>query len=148
MNHHLAQINIARFRVPGDDPVNADFMAALDRVNAVAESQPGFIWRLVGDGNDAMDINAFDDPDLAINMSVWTSIEALEAFVYRHPEHLAIMRRRAEWFDKMKVYAALWWVPVGHTPSLDEAKDKLATLEADGPTPAAFTFKHRFPAPG
>lgn len=147
MDYHIAQINIARFRVPSDDPVNADFMNALDRVNAAAEGQPGFVWRLVGEGNNAMDVNAFDDPNMAINMSVWTSIQALEAFVYRHPDHLEIMRRRAEWFEKMNTYVALWWVPMGHEPNLPEAREKLEILAREGPTPAAFTFKNRFPAP-
>ena len=47
---HVAQINIAKFRAA--KVANADFMAALDRVNAAADRAPGFVWRLVGDGND------------------------------------------------------------------------------------------------
>jgi len=49
MKYQLAHANIARFRVAQDDPANADFVNSLDRVNAVAESQPGYVWRFTGD---------------------------------------------------------------------------------------------------
>lgn len=61
--YHLAQINIGRFIKPQDDSANADFMNALDAVNAIADASPGFIWRLVGEGNNAADIEvSADDP--------------------------------------------------------------------------------------
>ncbi len=91
---HLAQVNIGRFIKPVDDPSNADFMNNLDRVNALAEASPGFVWRLKGDGNNATDIRAFDDPQMAINMSVWEGVEALAAFAYRNMDHRSVMRRR------------------------------------------------------
>jgi hypothetical protein len=146
--YHIAQINIARFVLPKDHSDNAGFMDALDGVNALADAAPGFVWRLVGEGNDAIDIDAVpDDPRLAVNMSVWTDVEALGAFVYRNPEHLAIMRRRREWLEQMAVYQALWWVPAGHVPSVAEGLAKVALLAQHGPTAEAFTFKHAFPAP-
>lgn len=148
MEYHLAQLNIARFMKPAEHPDNADFVNNLDRVNAIAESQPGFVWRLIGDGNDALDIQAFDDPNIAVNMSVWENLESLADFVYRNEEHLKIMRRRREWFEKTKIHLVLWWVKAGHVPSLDEAKDKLNTLIADGPSEQAFTFRSPYPPPG
>lgn len=147
MDYHLAQLNIARFLVPSDDPANADFVGALDRVNAIAESHPGFVWRLVGEGNDALDIRPFDDPNMAMNMSVWRDLDSLAEFVYRTPAHREIMRRRAEWFEKIETYIALWWIPAGHRPTVQEATEKLRLLESLGPTPAAFTFKKPFPSP-
>lgn len=144
MNYHLAQLNIAQFRLPQVHPVNADFVANLDRVNAIAESQQGFVWRLVGDGNDATDIQAFDDPNILVNLSVWTDIESLAAFAYRNSAHKEIMRRRNEWFDKMEFYLVLWWIEEGHIPTLTEAKERLNLLEADGPSEKAFTFKQSF----
>jgi hypothetical protein len=147
--HHLAQVNIGRFIRLVDDPANADFMNALDHVNAIAEASPGFVWRLTGAGNNATDIRpAEDDPRLAINMSVWESVDALAAFAYRNMDHRGIMRRRREWFEEMKVYMALWWVPAGHTPTVAEAFGKLALLERLGPTADAFTFKQPYPKPG
>lgn len=147
MKYHLAEVNVGRFIKPVDDPANADFMAALDHVNALAEASPGFVWRLTGEGNNATDIRPYEDPRMAINMSVWESIDQLAAFAYRNMEHRGVMRRRREWFEEMKVYMALWWVPVGHIPTVEEAKEKLALLERLGPTPEAFTFKQPFAPP-
>ncbi len=147
MRYHLAQLNIARFLLPQDHPNNADFVNNLDRVNAVAEQQPGFVWRLVGEGNDALDLQAFDDPSMAVNMSVWTDMDSLAAFVYRNAAHRDIMRRRREWFEHIEFYLVLWWIPEGHEPTLDEAKARLALLQAHGPHSDAFTFAQPFPQP-
>ena len=141
MKYQLAQLNIARFELPQEHPSNADFVNSLDRVNEIAESQPGFVWRFTGDGNDALDVQAFDDPNVVVNMSVWTDLDALGAFVYRNEEHLAIMRRRREWFDRIKFHLVLWWVEEGHIPTLDEAKRRLEALVKHGPSRDAFTFK-------
>jgi hypothetical protein len=145
--HHLAQINIAKFRLPATHPANAEFVANLDRINAIAEAQPGFIWRLKGEGSDALDIKAFEDPDIAINMSVWTDLESLTAFVYRNADHREIMRRRREWFDHVETYMALWWIPSAHVPTPEEGKARLDLLALHGPTPAAFVFRKPFPPP-
>jgi heme-degrading monooxygenase HmoA len=146
MQYQLAEINIATFRVPMSDPVNAEFIANLDRVNALAERAPGFVWRLVGEGNNALDIRAFDNPNTAVNMSVWKDLDALAHFVYRSEGHREIMRRRGEWFDRMEFHLALWWVPDGHRPTLAEGKARLETLARIGPSAEAFLFKS-FPAP-
>lgn len=147
MKYNLAQINIAKFRLPQDDPTNADFVNNLDRVNALAEAQPGFIWRFTGDGNDALDIHAFNDPHIAVNMSVWSDIGALADFVYKDKDHTAIMRRRKEWFEKMDFYMALWWIEAGREPTVEEAKLRLELLRLNGPTYSAFTFRRPFAAP-
>jgi len=147
MAYHLAQLNIARFRLPQEHPDNADFVSNLDRINKIAEQQDGFIWRFKGDGNDALDVKAFDDPNVASNMSLWESIEALSAFVYRNREHREIMRRRHEWFDNVDFYLVLWWLEAGQIPSLDDAKARLSLLESIGPSAKAFTFKTSFCAP-
>ncbi len=147
MNYQLAELNIARFKLPMDHPDNAEFINSLDRVNAIAEEQPGFIWRLTGEGNDAMDIQAFDDPNIASNLSVWSGKDSLMSFVYRNNEHKKIMARRREWFDKMDFYVVLWWVKSGHNPTLEEAKKRLDILRANGATDNAFTFSKPFPSP-
>lgn len=140
-NRHVAQINVARFRVAKDDPVNADFMAALDHVNAAADASDGFIWRLVGDGGNATDVEAIPgDPDFIINMSVWRDVAALEAFAYRQRDHRAVLARREAWFDRIDSSFALWWVPEGHVPSVEEGMAKLAQLARNGPEADVFTF--------
>jgi hypothetical protein len=144
---HLAQINIGRLRAPVDDPMIADVAANLDRINALADASPGFVWRLVGEGGNATDIQPdADDPLLAVNMSVWENPAALGAFVYRS-DHQPIMRRRAEWFEKMELFMALWWVPAGRRPTVEEGMDRIETLRRLGPTAEAFTLRDIFPAP-
>lgn len=144
---HLAQINIGRFRLPVEHPVNADFVAALDHVNALAEAAPGFVWRLKGAGNNASDLHPYDDPNIGINMSVWTSMEALANFVYGNPEHRKIMRRRREWFEHMEVFQTLWWIPAGTIPTIEDGKARLETLRLLGPSPSAFLFHKPFAPP-
>lgn len=138
----IAQINVARFRVAKDDPANADFMAALDHVNAMAEASDGFVWRLVGDGGNATDIAAIpDDPDFIVNMSVWRDVPSLEAFAYRQADHRAVLARRKDWFDPMEPSMALWPVAEGHEPSVAEGMAMLAKLGAEGPGDGVFTFR-------
>ena len=144
--YHLAQTNIGVLRAPVDDPMIADFVANLDRINALADSMPGFVWRLTGEGDNATDIQPFENPLGAINLSVWTDADSLAAFVYRSA-HRDIMRRRAEWFEKMELYMCLWWVPIGHQPTPQEAIARLEVLRQKGPSPEAFTFRQPFPAP-
>jgi Domain of unknown function (DUF3291) len=129
------------------DPVNADFIANLDRVNMSAECAPGFVWRFVRESNNAMDIQAFDNLNIAINMSVWKDLDALANFVYRSEGHREIMRLRREWFEHMEFHLALWWVPAGHRPTIAEGKARLETLARVGPSARAFLFNKPFPAP-
>lgn len=144
--YHLAEVNIGTLRDAVDSPMIADFVANLARINALAEDQPGFVWRLTGEGDDATDIQPFENPLMAINLSVWTDPDALAAFVYR-TAHRDIMRRRAEWFEKMELFMCLWWVPIGHQPTPQEAIERLEILRQRGPSAEAFTFRQPFPAP-
>ncbi|MBV9953589.1 MAG: DUF3291 domain-containing protein, partial [Acidimicrobiia bacterium] len=144
----VAQVNVGRLRAPVDDPLIADFVAGLDQINAVADAAPGFVWRLqTEDGNATAIRPDAHDALLAINMLVWRSVEALADYVYRS-DHVGFMRRRREWFDRFdRHYLALWWIPAGTVPTVDEAMDRLARLDQHGPTEHAFTFRHRFDPP-
>ena len=145
---HIAQLNVGRILAPTDSPQLAEFMAALDEINARAEATPGFIWRLQSDSGNATDIRVSADPSFLVNMSVWANIESLFDFVYRSA-HTAVMARRREWFEKpTEAYQVLWWVPAGQVPSVREALERLDHLRQHGPTPQAFTFNRRYPPPG
>jgi hypothetical protein len=142
----LAQINIGRPRYPLDDPRMADFMNNLDRINALAERSEGFVWRLKDDTGNATQITAFEDPHILLNMSVWRSVEALEAFAYQ-TVHRRFVQRRHEWFEVFDgLYLALWWVEEGYIPTTADGQRRLAHLEKFGPTAWAFTFKKSFPS--
>ena len=132
---HLAQINIGRLLAPVDDPRIADFVAALEPVNALADASPGFVWRLQTEAGDATALRPYDDDLIIVNMSVWTSLEALRAFVFDGP-HVDVLRRRREWFEVMaEAYTTLWWVPAGTIPTIDEAKERLADPRGARPEP-------------
>jgi hypothetical protein len=147
-DYHLAQLNIGLLRAPIDSPVLADFVAQLDPINALADTAPGFVWRLTADGtNDATQIRPYDDDMIVVNLSVWTSFETLWNFVYR-TAHLDVMRRRRDFFHRMvEPYQALWWIPAGELPTVGEAVERLAHLRAHGPGSYAFTFRQSYPAP-
>jgi hypothetical protein len=146
-DYHIAQFNLARARKPVSDPVMYGFTSQLRRINELADRSPGFVWRLQTKDGDATAICAYpDDESLLLTLSVWKKVEDLLEFSYRG-EHAEIMRDRAQWFHHIEeAYIVLWWIPAGHLPSLDEAKERLAFLRQSGPTPRAFTFKIQFSA--
>lgn len=122
------------------------FVAQLQTINAVADQSPGFIWRLQTEDGNATDIRAYDDDRILFNLSVWTSLEALFDYVYRS-QHGAAMRSRHQWFEKSdQPTMALWWIPVGHIPTVLEARERLEYLCQNGSTIYAFSFKQPFPA--
>ncbi len=142
--YHLAQVNIARMKAPLEDPIMADFVNNLDRINALAEGSPGFIWRLKGEEENATAIRVFEDDRLLINVSVWEDLESLISFTYRSP-HVEIYKRRNEWFGKLEgTHMALWYIEKGHIPDPQEAKDMLFHIDNNGESPKAFTFKNRY----
>ncbi len=146
MSHYqIAQVNMGRIKAPLDHPSMAGFMNRLDELNALADKSPGFVWRLqTGEGNATYFRPYEHDDRILLNMSVWEDIESLKHYVYR-TMHAELVRQRHEWFEKFEgTFTALWWVPAGHRPSIDEAKKRIAHLDANGPTEFAFTFKTTF----
>jgi Domain of unknown function (DUF3291) len=145
---HLAQINVGRPVAPRGDPRVQPFFDNLDRINALAEVSDGFVWRQVGEGNDATDITPGPDPLFITNMSVWRDAEALFAFVYRSA-HTPVMAMRRQFFERFDgACQALWWIAAGTEPTVNDGLSRLWLLDRFGPSPEAFTFKVRFPAPG
>ena len=125
-----------------------DFINNLDRINQLADTAPGFVWRLITDAGviDQSNTKFFED-DTLVNMSVWSDIESLHNYVYR-TAHAKIMSRRKEWFEHLReAYTVLWWVPAGTVPTILEARQKLDLLRAKGPSPDAFTFKKSLAPP-
>jgi uncharacterized protein DUF3291 len=147
--YHLAQVNVGRPLEPLTSPRLADFVNQLDEVNAIADGAPGFVWRLRTEDNNATAIQVFDDDGLIVNMSVWETVESLADYVFRDRDHLAVLRRRRDWFAvPTEAMTALWWVPAGHTPTVAEAEDRIRHLREHGPSPYSFVFRTLFPAPG
>lgn len=145
---HLAQLNVAGAKGPTDGEVMAEFMANLDRINAIADADPGFVWRLQTDDGSATSIRAFDDPNILVNLTLWRDFESFRNYVYK-TDHAEFLRRRREWFEPLPDLptTVMWWVPAGVLPTVDEAIAKLRHLAEHGPTDEAFDFRNRFDPP-
>ena len=138
---HLAQLNVGHMRFLTDDPRVAEFMGALDAVNALAERSPGFVWRLKDDSGNATDIKVSDDPQFLVNMSVWETPEHLEHFVW-NTVHKRIYQKKGNWFEPMQTpHFVMWWVAAGHTPTPQEALARLDHLTRHGPSDHAFGWE-------
>lgn len=146
---HLAQVNIGRPRGAMTDAVMQGFVSRLVEINALADQSAGFVWRLQTEDGDATAVRPYpDQADILINMSLWEDLDSLRDYVFRSM-HASVMRQRRDWFERFEgVYAALWWVPAGHRPTVAEAVNRLAHLEARGPTPFAFSFAQPFDPEG
>jgi hypothetical protein len=144
---HLVQVNIAFPKFTYEDPRFAGFVDNLDKIYAISDATPGFVWRHVTVDDDAEAKAAFADPTIIFNMSVWESRQSLEAFVYKS-DHVHILRQRADWFVPHKgPTMALWWLPAGTLPGIVESKHRLERLAQAGPTQDAFTFRQFFDPP-
>jgi hypothetical protein len=147
MTFHLAQCNIVKLKAPLDSPIVAGFVAALEPINALADSAPGFVWRLKTDDGDATSIRVFADDQILLNMSVWESMEALSNYLYRSG-HKDVLRQRRQWADRFEgVQAAMWWIRAGTVPEPSEAVARMDHLSRVGPSAYAFTFRTIFAAP-
>ncbi len=146
-HYHLAQLNIGRLLAPLDSPQLAGFVARLADINGLADAAPGFVWRLQTEDGDATAFRPYEDERILMNMSVWESLDSLREFVYR-TAHVEVMRQRRGWFESLaEAYLVLWWVPAGHRPTVQEAKDRLEHLRRHGESAHAFSFRAPFPAP-
>jgi hypothetical protein len=144
--YHLAQLNIASMREPLESPGMADFVNNLERINALAEASPGYLWRLQDEAGDATALRPFGE-EVLVNLSVWADVQSLSDYVYKSA-HTEMLKRRREWFDKVEqAHMVLWWVPAGHLPSVDEAAERLAHFRTHGASAHAFSFRQAFAAP-
>jgi hypothetical protein len=145
--YHLAQVNIAYGIETLDHPTMSGFVSELDRINVLAEKSDGFIWRLQSDEGDATAFKIFEDEKIIINMSVWESVEALRSYVYSS-DHLDILKQKKQWFEKPKsAHLALWWIPVGNVPTIEDAKARLSEIQRVGSSETAFNFVKPYPMP-
>lgn len=141
MEMHLAQLNVGRLVAPTDDPRVKDFMDNLDFVNGLGRRMPGFVWMMEGSGEPGTgntDVKIGGDPRQVSNLTVWTDVESLEQFVWG-TVHKKFYERRKEWFEVMDgMHFVMWWIPVHHQPTLEEALERLEMLRANGDSDEAF----------
>lgn len=143
--YQLAQINVAQAKAEINTATMHGFVSRLDEINAIADSSEGFVWRLQSKEGDSTSIRVFEDSLLLVNMSVWENIETLRNYVYKSL-HVEMIRDREAWFNKSATaHQAMWWIPAGHIPTTEEAKEKLEYIQLHGPSQEAFTFGKPFP---
>lgn len=139
--YHLAELNVGRLLAPTDDPRVAEFMHNLDRINGMGKRMPGFVWMMEGSGQPGTgntEAKIGGDPQFVSNLTVWEDVQSLEAFVWK-TVHKQFYDRRQDWLEGLgKMHFVMWWVPVGHKPSLDEALERLEHLRAQGDSDHAF----------
>ena len=142
---HLAQLNVGRLVAAPGDPRVAEFMDAIDRVNAVGKRSPGFVWMMEGSGAPGTgntETRLDGDTRFISNLTVWEDVTSLERFVF-DTIHRRFYERRAEWFELLEgQHFAMWWVPAGHRPTLDEGLSRLDHLKTYGPSDHAFGWSH------
>ena len=147
MGYYLAQFNIAGGLGLPEDPVMAEFMENLDRINALAESSPGFVWRFQTESGNATEVRPYEDERTLINLSVWESVEAFRSFVYQSA-HGSFVRRGSEWFTpKTQPQIVMWWIDDDTLPTIEDGVSRLEKLRVEGPAADGFTFARAFPPP-
>jgi hypothetical protein len=144
----LAEVNVALPRGALDAPVMAGFLRAVDDVNWLAEKSPGFVWRRRPEAGPVI-LAPLEGDEVVVTLSTWADFESLQRYVYRTAHGLFMRRGRASWFTSLGGFTtAMWWVPEGTQPSVEEGLDRLARLRAHGPSPAAFSIRRQFDPEG
>jgi hypothetical protein len=147
--YQLAEINIARMKgVDINDPIMKEFVDNLVLVNTLAETSEGFVWRLKDEeSSNSTAFNPYNDEQVIINISVWESIETLENYVFK-TFHTEFLKRRKEWFQTYgKASTAMWWIPEGQFPTIEEAVGKLDELQKNGASEKVFNFRKKYLPP-
>jgi hypothetical protein len=139
---HIAHFNVARLLHHPSDPRVHEFTSNTQRVNAVAERSPGFVWRLSDAAATVTDSGGYQavagDPRLAVSMSVWTGLEAFRFFVHK-TVHGGFLRRREAWFEPWEgPNYVIWPVAEGVIPDLAEGWRRLDLLKQNGPSAEAY----------
>jgi len=137
----VAQILAAKNEISLQNAVTQNRTA----LNELAEKSKGFIWQHKFDSSIVPEtLMVKGDEYLPVNLSVWQSIDDLYEYVYK-TTHGEILHRKADWLKKIQqMHTAIWHVPSGHIPSVEEANERFLLLQSKGETPNSFTFKKRF----
>lgn len=143
---HLAQANFALWKENLPSSHFQNFLIHAEKIMILAATHSGLIWQNPANFvEDEGVISVFGERRMIMNMSVWNSYISLKDFVYEHA-HGNAMRKKHHWFDPPanKATYVLWWIELGHTPDLAEAKDRLELLNLRGPSPEAFNFEQPY----
>jgi hypothetical protein len=140
---HLAELNISKWKIDPASEMARGFVDFLVRVNNPAERSDGFVWRMIDEQRDGQGKNVLcNGPESIMTLSVWESPRDLEHFVW-NTVHNKIYNGKGQWFTEMDSHSlVMWWVEEGHTPTLQEARQRLDHLDANGDSEHAFGWSH------
>ena len=138
---------MTRLRAPLDHPSMAALPRALDDVFWLSDRAPGFVWRLKPDDGPLVFASFGGADDVVVTLSVWMDFAALQRFVYR-TAHSLFMQQRARWFAPFGGFStAMWWIPAGTVPTVDEGLARLARLRGRGPNADTFSLGRPYDPP-
>ncbi len=139
----LAELNISTWKIDPESDAARGFTDYVARVNGTAERSPGFVWRMVDEQRDEQGRNAVcSGPATLMTLSVWETPTDLERFVW-NTVHKKIYNGKDQWFSAMQSHSfVMWWIEDGHEPTLQEAKQRLDHLDANGNSDKAFGWSH------
>lgn len=137
--YHLVHANLALARAPLDDPLMAGFTDYMDEIDALAQSSPGFVAQ-----PELPDEGQVYSGNQLLNVSIWETVEDLEAFTY-DSRHKSFLDQREKWFHRRDYPAfVLFWAPTAETVTEHEIHRRFQRLNEEGATPLGFTFEKRF----
>ncbi len=140
--HHLAELNVGRLLTAPDDPLVDEFMRNIDRINGLGKRMPGFVWMMESEGAEGNTGTKIDGDERYVpNLTVWEDVASLETFVWG-TVHKQFYERRREWFEKLEMHFVMWWVPVGHNPTLEDALKRLDARREHGDSENAFGWDY------
>lgn len=115
------------------------FYNNVDYINSLADNAAGFIWRETEE--DIETLERLWGDNYLYTLSTWDDVASLRNFLYQSA-HLEMMKSGRKWFHKLQhARLVLWWVPVNHMPTLQEAHERLIYLYEKGPSYHAFDLK-------
>jgi hypothetical protein len=158
MPDRLALYTFGVFKKPMSDPANDGFFALDERIFPLVDRAAGMIARsgyaeepdkpMWGEHVFPRFYVERGDGTSPSTLSLWVDVEAAMAFAY-FGLHAEALRQARSWFvdPDWPPYVA-WWVSADHTPTWQEATQRLEQLHDSGPTAAAFSFKSPFDVNG
>jgi hypothetical protein len=101
MNYYLAQANAAQMKGSLSCPIMEGMASQIQRINTLAESSAGFVWRIPSATNEQLNpivdyLHGIEPERIFFNMSVWESVEALRQFTFESL-HRSLLHRKVEW---------------------------------------------------
>jgi hypothetical protein len=141
----LGFLTFGLMRAPSGDPAVRGFELRIAATYDRAADAEGFLGSYAeGPDADLARPARWADPAYdgrcAITVTRWRDLQAVHAFAFG-PAHAGVMRRGHAWMQRgdWPTHVA-WWLADDEPLTLTDAAHRYDLLDAEGPTPDAFTF--------